>query len=66
MPILNRVNKNALQNHNLLKILILLLQQIILHVSEKSFRKIDDKIRDEKLQYDINREAEKTSALLYG
>ena len=28
--------------------------------------KIDDKIRDEKLQYDINREADKTSALLYG
>ena len=26
--------------------------------------KIDDKIRDEKLQYDINREAEKVSALL--
>ena len=27
---------------------------------------IDDKIRDEKLQYDINREAAKLSALLYG
>ena len=27
---------------------------------------IDDKIRDEKLQYDINREAEKTSGLLLG
>ena len=26
----------------------------------------DDKIRDEKLQYDINREAEKTSAVLPG
>ena len=26
--------------------------------------KIDDKIRDEKFQYDINREAEKASALL--
>ena len=28
--------------------------------------KIDDKIKDEKLQYDINREAAKTSALLSG
>ena len=27
---------------------------------------IDDKIRDEKLQYGINREVEKTSALLSG
>ena len=27
---------------------------------------IDDQIRDEKLQYDINREAAKTSALLSG
>ena len=27
---------------------------------------IDDKIRDEKLQYDINREAAKKSALLSG
>ena len=27
---------------------------------------IDDKIRDEKLQYDINREAAKTSALSSG
>ena len=27
---------------------------------------IDDKIRDEKLQYDINREVAKTSALLSG
>ena len=27
---------------------------------------IDDKIKDEKLQYDINREAAKTSALSYG
>ena len=27
---------------------------------------IDDKIRDEKLQYDINREAEKMSGLLLG
>ena len=27
---------------------------------------IDDKIRDEKLQYDINREATKTSALSSG
>ena len=27
---------------------------------------IDDNIRDEKLQYDINREAAKTSALLSG
>ena len=28
--------------------------------------RIDDKIRDEKLQYDINREAAKISALLSG
>ena len=27
---------------------------------------IDDKIRDEKLQYDINREAAKISALTFG
>ena len=27
---------------------------------------IDDKIRNEKLQYDINREASKISVLLYG
>ena len=27
---------------------------------------IDDKIRDEKLQFDINREATKTSALIPG
>ena len=28
--------------------------------------KIDDKIRDEKLQYDINKEAAKISALTFG
>ena len=45
--------------------------QIILHVLERIFRKeyknlitiTDDKIRDEKLQHDINQEAAKISAL---
>ena len=41
---------------------MLLLHQIILHVSER----IDDKIRDEKLQYDINREGAKILALSSG
>ena len=42
---------------------MLLSHQIILHASEKIIMTIDDKIRDEKLQYDINREAAKISAL---
>ena len=53
--------------------MILLFHQIILYVLEESFRKniknnhaIDDRIRDEKLQYDINREAAKISALSSG
>ena len=41
---------------------MLLLHQIIIYVLER----IDDKIRDEKLQYDINREAAKISALSFG
>ena len=53
--------------------MILLFHQIILYVLEESFRKniknnhaIDDRIKDEKLQYDINREAAKISALSSG
>ena len=37
-----------------------------LRFRKKSFMTIDDKIRDEKLQYDINREAAKISALSSG
>ena len=42
---------------------MLLLHLIIFFVSERIF---DDKIRDEKLQYDINREPAKISALSSG
>ena len=44
---------------------MLLLDQIIFHVPEIIFQKEykDNKIRDGKLQYDINREAAKISAL---
>ena len=51
-----------LQNDILFQLLMLLLHQIIIYVLER----IDDKIRDEKLQYDINREAAKISALSFG
>ena len=54
-------------------LLILLLHQIILCFRknpleriQKSIITIDDKIKDEKLQYDINREAAKLSALSSG
>ena len=54
--------------------MVLLLHQIILHISEKNLlerikkviMKIDDKIGDVKLQYDINREAAKISVLSSG
>ena len=50
---------------------MLLLYQLILHVSEKNVSEriqkrimvIDDRIRDEKLEYNINREAGKISTL---
>ena len=53
---------------------MLLLHQKILHVSEESFIKriyklimtIDDNIRNEKLQYNINREVAKLLALTLG
>ena len=47
------IYKNVLQNHIIFRLLMLLLHQIILH---------DAIIGDEKLQYDINREAAKVSA----
>ena len=43
-----------------------LLHQIILYVLEKQIMTINDKIRDEKLQYGINIEAAKISALQSG
>ena len=53
---------------------MLLLHSIVLYVLERIFQKeyekliiaIDDKIRDEKLQNDINREAAKISVLSSG
>ena len=44
-------------------ILMLLLHQIIFYVLEKLIMTIDGKIRGEKLQYNINREATKILAL---
>ena len=53
--------------------MILLLHQIILYVLERIFLTeykktitINDKIRGQKLQYDINKEVAKTSALSSG
>ena len=43
-----------------------LLHQIILYVLEKQIMTINDKIRDEKLQYGINIEEAKISALQSG
>ena len=56
-----------LQNHILFYLLMLLLHQIILYVLERILLKeyknlimtLNDKVRVEKLQYDINREAAK-------
>ena len=44
---------------------MLLLDQIILYVPERIFqkKKIDDKFKEKKVQYNINREAAKISAL---
>ena len=47
-------------------LLMPLLHQIILYVLEKQIMTINDKIRDEKLQYGINIEAAKISALQSG
>ena len=47
-------------------LLMPLLHQIILYVLEKLIMTINDKIRDEKLQYGINIEAAKISALQSG
>ena len=57
--------ENVLQNHILFKLLMLSFHQIILHVSERVLQK-EYKIRDGKLQYDINREAAEISALSSG
>ena len=58
-----------LENHILIYSLMLLLHQIILLHFRKSFlgrmMTIDNKIRDEKLRYDINREVAKISALSF-
>ena len=48
---------------------MLLLHQIILYVSEsilKLILTVDEKIRDKKIQYNINREAARKSALSSG
>ena len=61
--------KNILQNHILFEWLMLLLHELILHVSESIYKLImgiDDKITDKKLQYDVNTEAAKISALSSG
>ena len=59
-----------LRNHIHFYWLILLLHKIILYVSESMVYKliitIDDKIKDETLQYDINREAAKILTLSLG
>ena len=47
-------------------LLMPILQQIIIYVLEKLIMTIDDKIRDEKLQYGISIEAAKISALQSG
>ena len=55
------------KNHILFKLLMLLLHQIILHVSGKDILEriqnlimtIDDEIRDEKLQYDVKEKQQK-------
>ena len=54
--------EDVLQNHALF-LLMLILHQIVLYILKRIFQKeyksmmIDNKIRDEKLQHDINREA---------
>ena len=63
--------ENALLNHILLWLMILCLHQIILEGLKKIFlaymikiMTINDQITDEKLQYDISREAAKIAVLL--
>ena len=65
--------ENVLLNHILFLLMILHLRQIILEGSEKIIlaytiktMAINDQIRDEKLQYDINRGVAKISALSSG
>ena len=63
--------KNVLQNLFIFQLLILLLNKITPYILEAIFQKeykkliktTDDKIRDKKLQYNINREVAKISAL---
>ena len=63
---------NAPKNHILFYLLMLLLHQIIFHAAKGIFKleriyklitTIDDKVRDEKLNYDFCRETAKISAL---
>ena len=61
------VMKSVLQTYILFRLLILLLHQITLYILErieKLIMTIDDKIREEKLQYDIDREAENISIII--
>ena len=62
------IYKNVLLNHIFFWLMMLCLHQITLQDLEKIFSTYDkikttnDKTRDEKLQYDINRETAKISA----
>ena len=62
------IYKNVLLNHIFFWLMMLCLHQITLQDLEKIFssydkiKTINDKTRDEKLQYDINRETAKISA----
>ena len=65
--------ENVMLNHILFQLMMLRLHQITFKVQKKIFltyiikiMTINDQIRDEKLQYDINREAAKISALSSG
>ena len=71
-----RYIKNVLEDHILFNILVnnttlpsdnpLRFRKNLLKQTYNKIMIIDDQIRDEKLQYDINREASKISALLSG
>ena len=55
--------KNVLQNHTFLFIDDNLASDNLSHVRNNLLERIDDKVRDENLQYDINRKTAKISAL---
>ena len=65
---MNLHKKNVFQNYILFQLLMRLLYQIILCASERISKLIMaiDKIRDEKVQYDINIEVAEISALSLG